>query len=182
MIAGASVYLAFRFYRQKKEIQDLLHFLADDQYRIDPAARVLVELFTEIANASAQSAENEYLLAKRLHRILTATRGHGRTIKEDFLLLANLYDWGLLTHLEKTYQLTRGDLVLCGMITLNMEPACISKILGYDHERTFYNKRADVRKKLGLEHTVPLEGFLEEQIEMLRKEHQAYNLRIKTLN
>ena len=118
-------------------------------------------------------------LAKRLNRILYAPRGEGRTIREYFLVLANFYDWGLLSYLEKTYQLTRGDLVLCGMITVGLEPACISKILHYDHERTFYNKRSDIRQKLHLDHTIPLENFLSEQAEMLQKDREAYLRRIK---
>jgi len=173
-MAGAVVLLAVRVYRLKIEQKELLDFLSAELMRIDPATRRLVELVTEIANASAQSGDSEYLLAKRLHRILTASRGEGRALKDDFLILTNLYDWGLLSYLDKTYHLTFGDLALCGMLTVGLEPACISKILGYDHERTFYNKRSDIRKKIRLEHTVPLEGYLKDQAERLRTEREAF--------
>ena len=163
-----------RIRRQRKDIKDLLLFITTEQSRIDTAARLLVELLSDSANASAQSGDNEYLLAKRLSRILTAPRGEGRTIRESFLVLANFYDGGLLSQLEKTYHLTRNDLVLCGMITLGMDPSCISKILRYDHERTFYNKRSELRRKLNLDHSVPLESFLNEQAGMLLSRREAY--------
>ena len=139
-----------------------------------------MELLSDVANASAQSGESEYLLAKRLHRILSSPRGEGRTIKEDFYMLANLCEDGLLTHLEQEYSdLTRNEIGLCGMITLGLEPACISTILGYDHENTFYNKRAEIRKKLHLEHSVSLEGFLFQKAEGLRRHHEEMLRQLK---
>ena len=163
-----------RIRRLRKDIKDLLLFITTEQYRIDTPSRLLVVLLSVFANASAQSGDNEYLLAKRLNRILTAPRGEGRTIRECFLVLANFYNGGLLSQLEKTYHLTRNDLVLCGMITLGMEPACISKILRYDHERTFYNKRSELRRKLNLNHGVPLENFLNEQSVELLSRRKTY--------
>ena len=61
---------------------------------------------------------------------------------------------------------------------LDIEPACISKVFGYDHVQTFYNKRGDIRKKLRLEHDVPLEKYLKEQINQL---HLANERRIQDL-
>ena len=58
------------------------------------------------------------------------------------------------------------------VIMLDIEPACISKVFGYDHVQTFYNKRKDIRKKLLLEHDIPLEKYLEELIEKLRIEDE----------
>jgi len=60
------------------------------------------------------------------------------------------------------------------MITLGMEPSCISKILRYDHERTFYNKRSELRRKLNLSHGVPLENYLNEQSVKLLSKRKAY--------
>lgn len=161
--------------RQKKDFQDLLSFIKTDRARVDPAIRTLVELLSDIANASAQSGESQYLLAKRLNTILLSPRGEGRIIKESFLVLANLYDSGLLSELVRECpELSHNEIVLCGMITVGLDPVCISKILGYDHEHTFYNKRADIRKKLRLSHTVPLEGYLSERAQSLRKEHETY--------
>ena len=169
------VTLLVLLYRQKKEFQALLDFIKADRARIDPATRTLVELLSDIANASAQSGESQYLLAKRLNNILISPRGEGRIIKESFLVLANLYDSGLLSELVRECpELTHSELVLCGMLTVGLDPVCISKILGYDHEHTFYNKRADIRKKLRLSHTVPLEGYLSDRAQSLRKEHETY--------
>ena len=135
---------------------------------------MLVDLLAEIANASAQSGSSDYLLAKRLDRILSSSRGEGRSIKEAFFMLSDLYDSGLLTWLGKKYPaLTRNEIGLCGMLTLDMEPACISKILGYDHEQTFYNKRTEIRKKLQLRHDESLERYLSRLIDRLQEEHDA---------
>ena len=176
--AGTLTWAYVRLRRQRKDIKDLLHFITNEQSRIDTAARLLVEVLSDIANASARSGESEYMLAKRLNLILTSPRGEGRTIRDYFLILANFYDGGLLSYLEKTYHLTHGDLILCGMITLGMDPTCISKIRRYDHERTFYNKRSDLRRKLHLEHNIPLESFLNELVRMLQKDRQAYLKRL----
>ena len=160
--------------RQKKDFQDLLTFIKTERVRIDPATRILVELLSDIANASAKSGESQYLLAKRLNNILVSPRGEGRIIKESFLVLANLYNSGLLSELARECpELTHNEIVLCGMITVGLDPVCISKILGYDHEHTFYNKRADIRKKLQLSHTVPLERYLSDRSLSLRKEHET---------
>ena len=179
-MTGVTVYKGRRLRRQKKDLQDLLTLITKDKSITMPATQVLVDLLSDIANASAQSGDNEYLLAKRLHRILYASRGEGRTIKQDFLLLANHYHAGLLSWLKRTYtDLTHNEIVLCAMITLGLDPSCISKILRYDHEHTFYNKRADIRKKMHLEHTVSLEGFLADTTASLRKQHEDYLQRLR---
>ena len=162
-------------------MQELISFISKEKARIGPATRMLVELLSDIANASAQSGDSQYLLAKRLNRILSSPRGEGRTIKQDFLVIANLYTEGLLTYLKQAYSdLTGREIGLCGMITLGFDPGCICKILGYMHEQTFYNRRSDVRKKLQLEgQTVTLEEFLQSQVERLRKQHETDFLRLK---
>ena len=167
--------LGLRLRRQKTKYQDLLSFIKTDRALVDPAVRILVELLSDIANASAQSGESQYLLAKRLNSILLSPRGESRSIRESFLILANLDDSGLLSRLTREFpELSNSELGLCAMITVGLDPVCISKILGYDHEHTFYNKRADVRKKLGLPHNIPLEGYLFERVQSLRKAHDAF--------
>lgn len=135
-----------------------------------PAIRELTELMTDIANASARSGNSEYLLARELDRILRESRGEGRSVKEAYLRLADICEAGLLDWLKKEYpQLSANEVNLCGLLMLGIEPACISKVFGYEHEQTFYNKRKDIRKKLKLDHDEPLEVFLKEQIERLRR-------------
>ena len=167
--------LAFiRLRRQHADLRTLLNLVRSDRNRIEPAARHLADLLSDIANASAQGGESVHMLSKRLNRILTTPRGEGRAVKDEFLILANLYDCGLLTWLEQRYPgLNRNEIAICGMITLGLDPICIDKVFGYDHEQTFYNRRADIRRKLGLDRSVPLERFLTEQAARLRREHEA---------
>lgn len=133
-----------------------------------------MDLLVDIANAAAQSGTNDYLLAKRLDRILTSSRGEGRTIKDDFTTIADLSTSGLLTRLQEICPaLSPSEIALCGMLTIGLEPACISKILRYDHEQTFYNKRKNIRKKLQLDHTESLEGYLNDLVGQLRQAHDA---------
>jgi len=162
-------------YRCKNELQDLLRFIKTDRARVDPATRILVDLISDIANAAALSGESQYLLIKRLNGILLSSRGESRSVKDAFLILANLYNSGLLSQLALEHPgLNHNELVLCSMITVGLEPVCISKILGYDHEHTFYNKRAEVRKKLGVAHDIPLERYLFERVEHLRQAHDTF--------
>ena len=152
-----------------------MHFIQKERVRVEPAIHNLVDLVSDIANASAESGESQYLLTKRLHAILVSPRGEGRSIKEDFLAMADLYDGGLMSSLSSECPaLTRNEIVLCSMISIGLNPLCISKVLGYDHEHTFYNKRADIRKKLNLQHAVPLEQYLDERAHKLRSDHAAY--------
>ena len=174
------MFLLWRLLRQKNDIQELLELITIDRNHMVPAIKNLVELLTEIANASGQSGDNEYLLAKRLDYILTSSSGDGRTIKNHFLTIANLYASGLLTWLEQLYpDLTRSEIGLCGMIALGFEPICISRILRYDHVQTFYNKRREIRKKLHLEHDEPLETFLAQTVLQLRSKNDLYFRHLK---
>ena len=179
-MAAASASLVWRLLKQKHEIKDLLERISFDRNRMLPAIHSLVELLSEIANAAAQSGDSEYLLAKRLDRILSSPHGEGRTIKDHFLNVADLYESGLLTHLEQVYpELNRGEIGLCAMIMLDLEPACISRILGYEHVQTFYNKRTDIRKKLHLDREESLEGFLAGQVSQLKLKNDLYFRHLK---
>lgn len=179
-MAVLSAFLGWRLLRQKNEINELLELISFDRERMVPAIHSLVELLSEIANAAARSGDNEYLLAKRLDLILSSTRGEGRTIKDHFLNVADLYESGLLTHLAQLYpELNRGEIGLCGMIMLDLEPACISRILGYEHVQTFYNKRTVIRKKLHLDQDESLEGFLSGQVSQLKLKNDLYFRHLK---
>ena len=46
--------------------------------------------------------------------------------------------------------------------------------MGYDSDQTFYNRRADIRKKVGLDRTASLEGFLNDESLHRQLIHQAY--------
>ena len=95
-------------------------------------------------------------------------------IKDAYIRLANIHEAGLISYLEQRFpELSPNEAGMCGLIMLGIEPACISKVFGYDHVQTFYNKRKDIRKKLQLEHEIPLEKFLQKQIERLREEKEA---------
>ena len=179
METGLLILALIQLRRQHDDLKALLNLVRSDRDRIEPAARNLTDLLSDVANASALSGESAHMLSKRLNRILTASRGEGRTVRDEFLILANLYDCGLLTWLEQHYpELNRNEIAICGMITLGLDPLCIDKVFGYDHEQTFYNRRADIRRKLGLDRSVPLERFLTEQAARLRQEHEAALRRI----
>lgn len=170
-LVGLTAFLCRQLYRQKIEIRELLKQIDTKCKRTVPAVRSLTELLADIANASAQSGDSEYLLAKRLDRILSSPRGEGRSVKDAFIQLADLYSAGLLSHLKQHYaDLTPNEIALCGMILLGIEPACISKVFGYDHVQTFYNKRKTIRRKMHLAHGIPLEGFLKDLSARIRHE------------
>ena len=166
--------------RQRADIRLLLRELDDRRSRFDPAARNLIELLADVANASALSGENMHMMAKRLDRILLSDRGEGRTVKEDFQTLADLSQAGLTRRLTGLYpDLTPGETALCAMLLAGLEPACISKICHYEHVQTFYNRRKDLRKKLRLEHGESLEGFLEGLAGELRREDDSLFLKMR---
>lgn len=152
-----------------------MKYAAAERDRIEPAVRILVELLSDVVNAAALSGESVHMLAKRLNRILTSSRGEGRTIKDQFMIVSDLYASGLLTWLQMHYpSLTRNELGLCALIILDLDPASIDRIFGYDHGQTFYNKRGEIRKKLQLDRSTSLEGFLKEVSDQLRQERSDF--------
>ncbi len=152
----------------------LLDTVFTDRARINPAMRALTELLADIANASAISGESDYLLAKRLSRIMSSPRGEGRSVREAFLTIADAYESGLMSWLKQRYpELSRSEIGICGLMTAGLDPGCISKILGYEHEQTFYNKRTEIRRKLGLDRNVALEKWLLDKITELRDQHDS---------
>jgi len=181
--SGLLAFTFFRIRKQRSDLHKLLSLVTADRERTEPAVRNLIDLLSDIANAAARGGDSLHMISKRLDRILSSSRGEGRTIKEQFLILSDLYDSGLITWLKCNYpELTRNEIGLCGMITIGLDPACIDKIFGYDHEQTFYNRRADIRRKLGLDRQIPLERFLTEQAELLREEHEILLRNIRKRN
>lgn len=153
-------------------MRGLLDTVLSDRARINPAMRELTEFLSDIANASAISGESDYLLAKRLSRILSSPRGEGRSLRDAFLSVADGYESGLMSWLAQQFpELSRTEIGICGLMTVGLDPGCISKILGYEHEQTFYNKRTEIRRKIGLDRNTPLEKFLLEKIDELRDKH-----------
>lgn len=174
-MTALSICLLLQLARQRSDIKELLKQIRKDRDRMVPAVHALVELVSEIANAAARSGENEYLLAKRLDLILSSSRGEGKIIKQHFFALADLHEAGVLTYLEQIApELSRSEIGLCGMIILGLEPPCISRVFGYDHVQTFYNKRTEIRKKLYLEKDASLEGYLNGLVDQLKLRNDLY--------
>ena len=172
---GIIVFLIIRLRRTRTHIRILLQYAAAEHERIEPAVHILIELLTDVVNAAARSGDNLHMLAKRLDRILTSSRGEGRTVKDEFLILTDLCQGGLLTWLQMHYPaLTRNEIGLCGLILLDMDPASIDRIFGYDHGQTFYNKRGEIRKKLQLDRSTSLERFLKDLSDQLRRERNDF--------
>ena len=172
----AASWLAIIFYvrnrRLKSGLDKLLEIVKTDRARINPAMRDLTEMLVDVANASAISGDSEYMLAKRLNRILSSPRGEGRTVRNAFMTISDGYESGLMSWLRQSFpELSRSEIALCGLMTVGLDPGCICKVLGYEHEQTFYNKRTEIRRKLSLDRSESLEGFLQNKILELRRLH-----------
>ena len=175
MLTGLLILALILLRRQHADVRNLLNRLMIDRDRTWPAIQVLAELMADIANAAAHSGDSVHLLAKRLDLIFTGTSGEGRTFKEAFFILADVCNAGLITSLAARFpELTQTELALCAMILLGLDPACICRVMGYDSDQTFYNRRTDIRKKLGLDRPVSLEGFLLAESQQLQRIHLAY--------
>lgn len=180
MLTGLLIFVFILIRRQRAEVRELLERLEADRVRAWPAIQILAELMADVANAAALSGDSAHLLAKRLDRIFSSDSGEARTFKEAFFVLSDVCNAGLLTALASRFpNLSQTELAICGMIRLGLDPACISKVLGYDHEQTFYNRRTDIRKKMGLDRTVPLEGYLDEESRKLQLIHESYLERLR---
>ena len=151
--------------------QQFLSAYIKEQEQLNKAARELLDLLVDIFNAAAISGNSEYLLAKRLHLILSSKRGEGKSLREVFVRLADFCCSGFITTLARQHpDLTLHERTICAMLVIGMDPGTICKVCGFEHEQTFYNKRKEVRRKLALEHNTPLEGFLKDWIVQLRRE------------
>lgn len=138
---------------------------------MNAAAEELLDFLVEIVNAAAISGDSEYLLAKRFHLILSSKRGESKSLREVFTRLADFCCAGFITTLVQQYpDLTVNERSICAMLVIGMDPGTICKVCGYEHEQTFYNKRKEIRRKLALDHGVPLEGYLKDWIARLKRE------------
>ena len=156
--------------RERRRQQFLSGYLRE-QERLNKAARELLDLLVDIVNAAAISGDSEYLLAKRLHLILRSKRGEGKSLREVFVRLADFCCSGFITTLVRQYpELTGHERSICAMLVIGMDPGTICKVCGFEHEQTFYNKRKEIRRKLGLEHNTPLEGYLKDWVTRLNRE------------
>ena len=165
---------------RERRRQQFLSDYVKEQERLNTAASELLELLVDIVNAAAISGESEYLLAKRLHLILSCKRGEGKSLREVFTRLADFCCSGFITTLVRQHpDLTMHERRICAMVVIGMDPGTICKVCGFEHEQTFYNKRKEIRRKLGLEHNTPLEGYLKDWISQLKRERA---LRIGVLN
>ena len=171
-MAGAGLsYLLLRkqMSRREQEHRRLLKAYVSEQERLDAAASELLIFLVEIINAAARSGESEYMLAKRLNLILTSRRGEGRTLRDVFTRLADFCCGGFITRLGTDCpDLSPSEKAVCSMMVIGLEAGTISKVCGFEHEQTFYNKRKDIRRKIGLDHSAQLEVYLQEWIDRLK--------------
>lgn len=175
MTTGLLILSLILLRRQRTDIRNLLSRLVADRDRAWPAIKILADLMADIANASAHSGDSVHLLAKRLDLIFNASSGESRTFKEAFYILSDVCNAGTLTNLASRFpELTQTELALCAMILLGLDPACICRVMGYDSDQTFYNRRTDIRKKMGLDRSASLEGFLNDESLHRQLVHQAY--------
>lgn len=151
----------------------MINYLNENE-RDKKASADLLEFLVEILNAAAISGGSDYLLAKRLDIILTSDRGEGRSIRELMLRLVDMYCSGLITDLAAgNLGLSRSEIAICAMSVIGMEPATICKICKYENEQSFYNRRADIRRKIGLERQASLEGYLLDRAESLKRQRES---------
>ena len=175
MQTGLLLYVLHRHRRLRADVRELISRILADRNRIEPAVHTLADLLTDVANATARSGDSLHMLSKRLDRILATSRGEGYSVKESYLSLSDICDAGLAADLQRRFPaLSRTEAGLCCMIVRGFDPSCISKVFGYDHEQTFYNKRTEIRRKLGIDRSVPLERFLNDEAARLRKEQRRY--------
>lgn len=173
-IAGvllSALWLRRKAARVKRDREDRIADYLARQEQLNKAARELLDFLVDIVNAAALSGDSEYLMVKRINLVLNSRRGEGKTFRDDFTRLADFCCGGFISSLKENHpDLSASERSVCGMLVLGMEPATISRICGFEHEQTFYNKRKEIRKKLGLEHSTPLEAFLQERIEQMNRE------------
>ena len=75
--------------RRERQRQQLLNEYIAEQEELNAAAEELLDFLVDIVNAAAISGDSEYLLAKRLHLILSTNRGEGKSLRAVFTRLAD---------------------------------------------------------------------------------------------
>lgn len=160
--------------RRERQRQQLLNEYIAEQEELNAAAEELLDFLVDIVNAAAISGDSEYLLAKRLHLILSTNRGEGKSLRAVFTRLADFCSAGFITALGRQYpDLSPSERSICAMLVIGMDLGTICKVCGYENEQTFYNKRKEIRRKLSIDHGVPLEGYLKDWIARLKRERSV---------
>ena len=173
-VVGSFLWILWQRARRKQERQERIAEYVSRQERLNEAARDLLDFLVDIVNAAALSGDSEYMMVKRINLVLNSRRGEGKSFRDAFTRLADFCCGGFISFLEREHpELSRSERSICAMLMIGMEPGAISRICGFEHEQTFYNKRKDIRKKFGLEHVMPLESFLREMIDRMNQDRAA---------
>lgn len=168
------MFLRRRLIRRERQRQQIFTAYITSQEKLNATAGELLDFLVEIANAAAISGDSEYLLAKRLNGILSSKRGEGKSLRALFIRLADFCSAGFITMLSRRYpELTAHERCICAMLIIGMDPGTICKVCGFEHEQTFYNKRKEIRRKLSIDHGVPLESYLKDEIRRLKHERDV---------
>lgn len=86
----------------------------------------------------------------------------------DLQAWVNQAFYGIVDYLRKTYpHLTEDDLNFCCLLYLKMPVEVMLLMYDFTNKNSLYNKRSDLRKKMGLSPNEDLDDFLEKLIQTL---------------
>lgn len=122
-----------------------------------------------MTETAALSGDNPALLMRKFHNyIFTGTESRQSVIRH-IQPMANFKCNGIIDFLRETCpKLTEDDLTFCSLLCLGFAPNSIQMLFGQSHPTSFYNRRARLRRRLGItEGDRALEIVLSEMSEML---------------
>lgn len=96
-------------------------------------------------------------------------KGEHRHFVPDLQAWVNQAFYGIVDYLRKAYpHLTEDDLNFLCLLYLKMPMEIMSLIYNFTNTKSLYNKRSNLRKKIGLSSDEDLDGFLEKLIQSLQ--------------
>lgn len=168
-VAAAVIsYLAASISRYRKSITLYLAELSRIESRNLLYLNNLVDLIRETMETAAVSGENPMLLVKRLKKNFSVQHSNVESLIRTLPALADVTCSGLITCLRARFpMLTENDIMFISMSALKFDQNCIDYAFGYGNVRTYYNKRHEIRKKMGIPDNILFEDYIATVIDEL---------------
>lgn len=168
-VAAAVIsYLAASISRYRRSITLYLAELSRIESRNLLYLNNLVDLVRETMATAAISGENPVLLVKRLKKNFSVQHSNVESLIRTLPALADVTCSGLITCLRARFpMLTENDIMFVSMSALKFDQNCIDYAFGYCNVRTYYNKRHEIRKKMGIPDNILFEDYIASVIDEL---------------
>lgn len=165
VILGAGGYLLRRNVLKQRMLADAQRQTAEQLKTVNGLLEKKISGFRRFLDATASKRERPAEFLSAFKRYIHIENGRLPDAFGDVIEIADFYYNGIITRLRLQYPaLNEEELYMCALIALDFPIGSIKFIYNHASDDSMYNKRARLKKKLGLGAEERPEKFIKEQI------------------